>query len=37
MMDIAVDRYGDGLSDHPAACDHAGRAVAVGDRTNNVI
>ena len=32
-----LDRYGDGLVGHPVARDPAGRAVAVVDRTNNVI
>ena len=32
-----LDRYGDGLSGHPVARDDAGRAVAVVDRTNNVL
>lgn len=32
-----LDRYGDGLCGHPVARDAAGRAVAVVDRTNNVI
>ena len=32
-----LDRYGDGLCGHPVARDEAGRAVAVVDRTNNVI
>ena len=32
-----LDRYGDGLRGHPVARDEAGRAVAVVDRTNNVI
>ena len=32
-----LDRYGDGLVGHPVARDAAGRAVAVVDRTNNVI
>ena len=32
-----LDRYGDGLCGHPVARDAEGRAVAVVDRTNNVI
>ena len=32
-----LERYGDGLCGHPVACDGEGRAVAVVDRTNNVI
>ena len=32
-----LDRYGDGLTGHPVVRDQAGRAVAVVDRTNNVI
>ena len=32
-----LDRYGEGLVGHPVARDTAGRAVAVVDRTNNVI
>ncbi len=32
-----LDRYGDGLIGHPVVRDQAGRAVAVVDRTNNVI
>ena len=32
-----LDRYGEGLVGHPVARDAAGRAVAVVDRTNNVI
>lgn len=32
-----LDRYGDGLVGHPVLRDAAGRAVAVVDRTNNVI
>ena len=32
-----LDRYGDGLAGHPVVRDAAGRAVAVVDRTNNVI
>ena len=32
-----LDRYGDGLSGHPVARDEAGRALAVVDRTNNVL
>ncbi|MDE0124491.1 MAG: hypothetical protein OXN97_07950, partial [Bryobacterales bacterium] len=31
------DRYGDGLTGHPVAHDEAGRALAVVDRTNNVL
>ena len=32
-----LDRYGEGLVGHPVAPDTTGRAVAVVDRTNNVI
>ena len=32
-----LDRYGDGLTGHPVARDEAGRALAVVDRTNNVL
>ena len=32
-----LDRYGEGLSGHPVARDEAGRALAVVDRTNNVL
>ena len=32
-----LDRYGEGLVGHPVARDAAGRAVAIVDRTNNVI
>ena len=32
-----LDRYGQGLVGHPVARDAAGRAVAIVDRTNNVI
>ncbi|MDE0263963.1 MAG: hypothetical protein OXJ37_16285 [Bryobacterales bacterium] len=32
-----LDRYGDGLVGHPVLRDAAGRAVAVVDRTNNLI
>lgn len=32
-----LERYADGLSGHPVARDEAGRALAVVDRTNNVI